>query len=159
MMEVMAQSSQFEAWQRAVRNQFQYGGSWTSVFVVLLSLAALVVLVGWLSRIQNRSQQRTENAPRNSDPQRLYAHLLSNLGLNVPQRQLLESVARDLRLPHPTTLLVSETLYDQCVEQWTRRAGGAAAEADRATTLQIFTRTRNRLFPEGTGMVFSTPTR
>lgn len=158
-MEVMAQSSQFEVWQRAVRNQFQYGGSWTSVFLVLLSLAALVMLVGWLTRIQNRLQQGAENAPRNSDPQRLYAHLLCNLGLSVPQRQLLESVARDLRLPHPTTLLVSATLFDQCVEQWTRRAGGAAVEADRAKTLQIVIRTRNRLFPEGTGMVFSTPTR
>ena len=158
-MEVMAQSPQFEDWQRAVRNQFQYGGSWTSVFVVLLSLVAIIVLVGWLSRIQNRSQQSAANSPRNSDPQRLYAHLLSNLGLSVPQRQLLESVARELRLPHPTILLISETLYDQCVEQWTRRAGGAAVEADRATTLLILTRTRNRLFPEGTGMVFSTPTR
>jgi hypothetical protein len=158
-MEVMAQSPQFEAWQRAVRNQFQYGGSWTSAFLVLLSLAALVLLVGWLSRIQERLQRKTEIAPQYSDPQRLYMHLLSNLGLSVPQRQLLESVARDLRLPHPTALLVSETLYDQCVEQWTRRAGSAAAEADRAITRQIFTRTRSRLFPEGTGMVFSTPTR
>jgi hypothetical protein len=158
-MEVMAQSSQFEAWQRAVRDQFQYGGSWISGILVLLSLAAIVILAGWLSRVQNRLQQGTENAPRNSDPQRLYAHLLSNLGLSVPQRQLLESVARDLRLPHPTALLVSETLYDQCVEQWTRRTGDATAETDRATTLQIFTQTRNRLFPEGIGMVFSTPTR
>ena len=158
-MQVLAQSSQFDAWQRAVRDQFQYGGSWISVFLVLLSLAALVILVGWLSRIQNKLQQGNESVPRNSDPQRLYTHLLNNLGLSVPQRQLLESVARDLRLTHPTTLLISETLYDHCVEQWTRRAGSATAEADRTTTRQIFIRTRNRLFPEGTGMVFSTPTR
>jgi len=157
-MVILAQPSPFEVWQQTVREQFRSGGSWTSVFVVVLLFAGLVIVVGWLTRIQNRLQQRREDAPQYSDPQRLYAHLLSNLGLTVPQRQMLDAVAHDLHLPHPTAMLISEVLFDRCFEQWMREAKGGAA-AVTATTSQLVARTRKRLFPEGAGMVFSMPTR
>ncbi len=151
----LAQSSEFDTWQRAVQSQFQKGGSWISALLVILAIAAFVILVSWLTRIQRKFQRKVGHGPQRSDSQRIFTHLVCNLGLNVPQRQLLESVARDLRLPHPTVLLISETLFDRMVDEWSRRAVHESRKSSDPNTIQLVARTKSRLFPEGVGMVFS----
>ncbi len=151
----IAQSSEFEVWQQAVKNQFQKGGSITVAFMVLLAIIVAVLVVGWISRLQGRLRDTSNVVVGNSNPQRLYTHLLCNLGLTVPQRQFLEKVARDLEIPHPASLLISSVLFDQTVERW-MGAPKSQAAGERASAVQLAAKARSRLFPEGAGMVFTT---
>jgi len=131
---------------RAVREQFNKGGTLGSVLIVLAGLAGVVLLVYILNRLEQKST--TNTGP--SDAQRLFRDVLARLGLNEAQRQLLEGVAKDLRLKNPTVLLLSERLFDQNVQEWAGRQKGRAADRE-----QVVSRMRSRLFPGEAGFVSS----
>ena len=146
MMPVLLQSDRLPLFYQAVREQFNKGGTLGSVLIVLASLAGLVLLVYCLNRLEHKSTKNTEP----SDAQRLFRDVLAKLGLNEAQRQLLEGVAKELRLKNPTLLLLSERLFDQHVREWAGRQKGRAAERDK-----VVSRMRSRLFPGEAGFVSS----
>ena len=146
MMPVLLQSDRLPLFYQAVRDQFNRGGTLGSVLIVLASLAGVVLLVYFLNRLEQRSTKSVEP----SDAQRLFRDVLARLGLNEAQRQLLESVSKDLRLKNPTVLLLSERLFDQNVQEWAGRQKGRAAERDK-----VVSRMRSRLFPGEAGFVSS----
>ena len=149
MMTVLLQLDGLNDVQRAVRDQFQRGGSVAGVLLVLLVLLAVVLAVYYLTQCQRKVTQ----AARRHDPQRLFRHLLNGLDLSAPQRHLLLAVAKDLRLKQPTVILLSPTLFDLHVKEWqtgqsgpvrTSAAIGNHPDAPEQTAAQ----TRSVLFPQ-----------
>ena len=152
---MLGEVTDFELWQRAVRNQFQQGESVGSLLLGVGCLVAVVVLVLVIARLQARWNQREERAQEESHPQRLYMHLICALGFTAAQRHLLEALAKASTLGHPTALLVSDVLFDRCVAQWERQVGEVLADARHIENRRVLAFARSRLFPEGRGMVQS----
>ncbi len=103
--------------QQAVREQFQEGGSIATVLIVLVILGTIFITVFYLSIRQRRALQTTTPA----DPRRLFFDLANGVGLSVLQRDLLESVTRDLRLEHPAVVLLCPGSFDRHLAQWQRQ--------------------------------------
>jgi|CXWL01.1.fsa_nt_gi hypothetical protein len=156
---MLGEVTDFELWQRAVRNQFQQGESVGSLLLGVGCLVAVVVLVLVIARLQARWNQREEKAQEESHPQRLYMHLICALGFTATQRHLLEAVAKASTLAHPAALLMSDVLFDQSVVQWERLAGEVHADARRIDDRRALAFARSRLFPEGRGIVQSASVR
>ena len=124
--------------QQAVRDQFQRGGSLSTVLVVVLCVSAAVLLVWVLTRLFRAREGG--NLPDN--PKQLFHDLLEKLDVSAPQRQVLDRMAKDLRLKQPSTILLSESLFERCAAQW--RTGRAGARGDQELVCQI----RAVLFPK-----------
>jgi len=148
---ILLQADRLPLFYQAVREQFNQGGTFGSILIVLAGLVALVSLAYFLNRLEQRATAHSEP----SDAQRLFRDLVVRLGLNDSQRHLLDAVAKDLRLKNPTVLLLSERAFDRYVQEWSVR------QKDRpplgpAEREQIVSRMRGRLFPGGAGFVSST---
>jgi hypothetical protein len=152
---LLGEVTDFELWQRAVRNQFQQGESVGSLLLGIGCLVAVVVLVLVIARVQSRWNQHNEDEQTNGHPQRLYVHLICALGFTAAQRQLLEAVAKASTLDHPAALLISDVLFDRSVARWDRQPGERLADSRRIEERKVLATARSRLFPEGRGMVRS----
>jgi hypothetical protein len=151
---MLAEVTDYELWQRAVRDQFREGESIGTVLLGVGCLVGIVVAILVIARVQARWQQTGDPEIAESHPQRLFTHLLCALGLSSAQRQLLEGVARISGLKHPASMLLSETLYDRSMTRWDAQADTSSAgqHAEERKSLAVI---RGRLFPEGHGMVQS----
>ena len=156
---MLGEVTEFELWQRAVRNQFQQGKTIGSLLFGVGCLVGVVVLVLVLARLQAGWNRRDEKAKQDSHPQRLYTHLIYSLGFTAAQRQLLEALARASTLTHPTALLVSDILFDRGVAQWEKQHGEVRADSRHIEERRALAFARSRLFPEGRGMVQSSSTK
>ncbi len=131
--------------QRAVRETLEEGGSATSVLAVLGITGGLILLVYLLT---NR-EARAASPRRVNNPKALFRDLLPKLSLSAPQRKLLESMAKELDLPHPTTMLLSPVLFDAYKTKWCerRRSGtGRASAGKHDNTDRTLARIRTLLF-------------
>lgn len=151
---MLAEVTDFDLWQRAVRDQFREGESIGTVLLGVGCLVGIVVAFLVIARVQSRWQQSGNPETVESHPQRLFTHLLCALGLSSAQRQLLEGVARSSGLRHPASMLLSEALYDRSITRWDTQSGvtQAGQHAEDRKSLGVI---RGRLFPEGHGMVQS----
>lgn len=109
----LAQAHRLNSAQESVKTQFEEGGSVRMALLVLASLVAVVVVTGLISWIQRPLEVRTRGNPR-----KLFQRLLHQLPLSHRQRRFLWGLAKDLRLPNPTLLLLSPGYFATCVEQW-----------------------------------------
>lgn len=151
---ILAEVTDFELWQRAVRQQFQGGESLSTIFLGVGVLVGVVVLVIVLGRLQ--SGWRGPNQPKEEPhPHRLYTHLLCSLGFTSTQRRVLESLGKACGLEHPTALLISDVLFDRGVASWERAAPTNVADAHRLEERRLISAARARLFPQGHGIVQS----
>ncbi len=116
--------------QRAVRDQFQKGGSLTALLLVMSGLAAVLLVAYYLTLRQRKAAVDT----RHPDPQGLFNDLLNKLDLTPPQRRLLEGVARALRLGQPTVILLSPALFDRYLDQFRARQTGVSGRHQAAST-------------------------
>ncbi len=142
--------------QRAVRDQFLKGGSLTAVLFVMVVLAAVVLVVYYLT-VRQRS---TVVDARRALPTQLFTDLLANLDLAVPQRHLLEAVATSLHLKDPAVILLSPVVFDRHVEEWQASDSSAGRELHRdaeptqpagpgtAVQSDLIVETRAVLFPQ-----------
>ncbi|MBI1825818.1 MAG: hypothetical protein HY287_07025 [Planctomycetes bacterium] len=135
----------FEAWRRAVQDQFQFGGTFTSAVLAICGLAVLILITTWLS---NRQRNRIDQGVESKDPLRLYENLVARLELLPPQRTLLLRMAKDLNLSQPTVALLSESIYDRRISEWLEKHGPSEKQALR-TEADILVKVRSRLFPSG----------
>ena len=102
--------------QQSVKDQFTHGGSPRDTLLLVAAIIAVIPMVYALSRFRDYL-----NKPRIlDDPQRLFRDLLAALPLDAGQRRLLSTVATDLSLPHPITLLLSPRLFDRGIARWRR---------------------------------------
>lgn len=99
---------------RAVWAHFQKGGSAAVVAGVLLAIVLAVVVAWWLNR-RVEPPKRKEDVP---DPWKVFNGLQRAMELQRAQRSLLNSVAHELRLPNPSVLLLSRSLFDRYVDRW-----------------------------------------
>ncbi len=129
--------------QQAVRDQFQHGGSATSVLLVLLAILAVGILVYVLTWFQ----ERVRRAARHHGARKLFRDLLHKANLSEPQRRFLETVARDLRLVHPTKVLLSATLFDEAIQRWYAHRGRKEPPEKTSEGVNIAAQTRAALFP------------
>lgn len=110
---------------RWAHERFARGGSWSEFGFAVLVLVVLMALLVVVHRIQ---QRRASDSLEN-DPAKLFRVMLRRLGLGVLQRDLLRRMARDLELEHPTTLLLSPTIFRRHALRWSRQferpTGGA----------------------------------
>ena len=114
-----------------IRDRFSAGGSTEGFIVVLLSMAALFVLLYVLSRTLRRWRFRQTDNPR-----KLFHEVIRNLPLTIPQRELLRRMARDLGLDHPAVMLLSPQIFRTHANQWMAASRNAnAATRDRLLTL------------------------
>ena len=129
--------------QRSVAEHFREGGSFLSIMLVLAVTAAIVVLAYGLTRRQQRRGCRASQG----DPRQLYQHLLKKLDLTTAGRRLLGAIANDLRLKHPTAMLLSPTLFDRYVEQWRAQRRGFGRALAQPQQPESVAEVRAVLFP------------
>jgi hypothetical protein len=97
-----------------IRDRFADGGAWANMVLALLGLAAFVGLLFVMFEVQRRIRRKEIDHPR-----KLFRTLMTQLGLTVRQRDLLRRMARELRLEHPTILMLGPGIYRSYAEQWT----------------------------------------
>ncbi len=131
---------------RAVREQFNQGGTLGSILIVLAALMGLVVLVYVLNRLEQKSTKQATPM----DSQSLFRDLVSRLDLSETQREWLLELVKDMPVENPTVLLLSEQLFDNHVREWQGSRRGARPESEKAIS-----KVRARLFPGGAGFVSS----
>lgn len=125
--------------QRSVRDHFQTGGAIGTFVLAIAMLVGVVWLTGRLSESLRRARQRSIQP---DDPKRLFHDVLAKLELTRGQRRFLRVLAKHHALAHPTALLLSETLYDRCVEK-SSTSSGCGAAGDTPIAAQV----RDVLFP------------
>lgn len=125
--------------QRSVRDHFQTGGA---VGAALLAMVLLVCVVWLTYRLSERLRRARQRCIHPDDPRTLFHDLLGKLDLTGKQRRFLRGVADVSSLKHPATLLLSEIVYDRCVEQSSSRSARVDQEAK---TMAV--RMRGVLFP------------
>ncbi len=96
-------------------------GIWWKIPVVLCLFAATLFLVWMLYKLQRRRQER-EVTPQ---PRRLFLRAMREIGLPAPDAWQLWRLAKRVRLPHPTAMLVSARYFDRIVDQDCRDPKGA----------------------------------
>lgn len=127
--------------QRSVRDHFQTGGGIGAFVLAIVMLVGVVWLTGRLSEFLRRARQRSIQP---DDPRRLFHDVLAKLKLTRGQRRFLRVLAKHHALAHPTTLLLSESFYDRCVEK-SSPSPEYRATGDTSIAAQV----RDVLFPRG----------
>ena len=140
---LLAVPAQLTEIQRSVRDQFQEGGSFLTVMLVLLAIAGVVLAAYCLGLRQRRAG---ENAQRAS-PQQLFRDLMDKLDLTLPQRRLLHTIARDLRIKHPAVILLSPDLFDRYVGEWHVRQSRTIVDEGEQMNPRMAAQIRAVLFP------------
>lgn len=97
----------------AIKERFSTGGSAGKFFLVIGLLLLAVATLALLATLARRWRARKIYNPR-----RLFLEVLRSVPLTVPQRDLLRRIARDLRLPHPTVLLLSPHIFTVHANAW-----------------------------------------
>lgn len=127
--------------QQAVRDYFQRGGSILMAAAVIVVCLGIVGLVYWLTRRQ------AARLNTNDDPQGLFRFGLDRLPLTDDQRVFLSAVSRSEGLEHPTTLLLSRTLFDRHVDAWLDIRNQPRIDERLRTRIQTARQLRALLFP------------
>ena len=96
-----------------IRDRFATGGS-----IADFILAITVILVGMalLYGVMRWGLQRRRGAIYS--PRKMFDKALRTMNLRVEDRDLVRKIARELRLPHPTVLLLSPQLLNLYGNQW-----------------------------------------
>ncbi len=96
-----------------IRDRFATGGSIAdfilAITLILVALAALYGIMRW-------GMRRRQGAFYN--PRKMFEKTIRALSLRVDQRDLVRKIAKDLRLKHPTVLLLSPQLLNLYGNQW-----------------------------------------
>jgi hypothetical protein len=100
-----------------IRDRFADGGGWADMVLTLLGLAVFVGLLFVVFEVQRRIRRKEIDHPR-----KLFRTLMTQLGLTVRQRDLLRRMARELRIEHPTILLLGPGIYRSYAERWTSQS-------------------------------------
>jgi len=97
----------------AIRDRFAAGGSVSEFILVLTTILVMMVILYAVMRHGVRRRQGVLNHQR-----KLFDQLIRSQDLGVGHRDMLRRIARDLRLEHPTVLLLSPQLLRIHANQW-----------------------------------------
>jgi hypothetical protein len=115
----------------SISDHFQKGGSGTAVLLVILGIIAFVAIVYMITRRQERAQ----NPAMRNDPHLLFSRLLDRLRIPAAQKEALTVMTRDLRIAQPTTILISDRLFDDASGRWIEQHPGASSARRREAIL------------------------
>ncbi len=135
---------QFNEAQQSVRRWFQEGGAIGPVLAVFAVLAGALFLAHLLSG----RQRRRDPGVLRSDPAGLFADILKKMNLTAQQRKTLVDMARDLRIKHPTVVLLSPVLFERSWTGWKGDVAESAAPDGQARS-DLYWQIRSVLFPSG----------
>ena len=125
----LLQVDPFKAFQQYLESR----NLWTSVAWNIGIGVGFVVMLVIIYRVQLRRSQ-----PRHHDnPMRLFRSVLRKLGLTLRQRELLMQVARDVKVPHPTVMLLSPALFNEHAGRWLSNHASPSAGASTRTLLAL----------------------
>jgi len=96
-----------------IRDRFATGGSAQGFFTVLLLIIIAFLTLLLLAMVARRLRHR-----RVYNPKSLFLEVLREVPLTIPQRDLVRRMARELRLEHPTVLLLSPQVYNEYANAW-----------------------------------------
>lgn len=120
---LLSSLAQLTGSQKAVRDQFQEGGSFAAVLLVLSGLAAMLYVAYYLAKRQRKTAVDT----RHTDHGQLFSELVDKLDLSPPQRDLLEAAAKSLRLSKPAVILISSAMFDSYLAKWQSQQTGMSS--------------------------------
>lgn len=96
-----------------IRDRFAAGGS---IADFVLALTGLLVAFAILYGLMRWKMQRSKGVIYS--PRKMFDKSLRAVSIRVDQRDMLRRIARDLRLDHPTVLLLSPQLLTLYGNQW-----------------------------------------
>ncbi len=143
MMGLLSPAGRLTEIQRVVREHFHEGGSLATVLFVLSGIAVVVLLAYGLTI----RQRRVERIARSADPRGLFRDLQGKLGLTSPQRQLLDTMAKELRIENPAVILLCPALFDRYLGAWSVKRRKAIIGADESSRPDVAAELRTTLFP------------
>lgn len=114
--------------------------SWEPILVacIVIAVGTCVVLLA------SRRQRRVKGEVVPNDPRKLFHSLLDRMEFDGPDRRLLESAAKELKLQNPAVILLAPATFDRSMAEYMQRT---AAGATNATATASLRRMRARLFP------------
>lgn len=134
-----------------IKNRFAQGSTFAEIFLaVAVVMAVLLILWTILSGIQARQRRPVSN------PGSLFRTIMRQLPLTVQQRNFLARIARDLRLEHPTVLLLSPQVFRNHANRWmslTRNANTPTQQRIAQIASAMFPDTGNLSVPEADAFV------
>ena len=149
---LLATPSKLEVFQKAIRDQFEKGGTIGDVLLALGLVLSVVLLAWFLTRLQSRLTTGTKD-----DSWPVFHALSGKLDLTQPQRRLLTSVGELARPTHPVALLISSQFFDGAAANWqdqrTTRSRPLSSEEFRDLNCL-----RAALFPDESPWVYGTRT-
>jgi len=128
----------FEQLREALSREFSSNGSALEIGIVVAALFGLIAVAWMLQRWQQKP--RSDTGP--FDSKQLFQELLGKLDMPEDQVQLLTTMAKEMRLPNPTVLLISRRLFDENLLTWQAQRKESQPVGD-----VLPGRIRQRLFP------------
>jgi hypothetical protein len=116
-----------------MRDRFQEGGSYTSFFLAFGVIGGILLAAYVLTEWQRRAASK---GAEYDNPRALLRGMSTELGVGSDDRRWIETVAKHGRVEHPAVLMISESLFDSCVELWRENSGASSNEMDRAPRLR-----------------------
>lgn len=119
---------------QAIRDHFTASGRWAATGAVLLVLAGCLLALALVHHLRTAAERREPD-----NPVRLFRTLLRSLGLTSRQCRILKAMAGDLKLQHPTVILLSPRLFAEQATAWRKMRGGQTPTGDlEAIQRQVF---------------------
>ncbi len=113
---IAASRPRLPQWLREIQENF---GSDNSI-PRLLTTAGVLLAIPTLAAVAYTFLQKRRTAGQVSRPRRLFRRVLHRLPLARDQRAIARRMTRDLKLPHPTVLVLSAELFDHHAARWLR---------------------------------------
>jgi hypothetical protein len=98
----------------SIQKRFTEGGSLAAALGVLALIVLFLVVLALLQRMQTK--RRPESVA--NDPRKLFNTILRRLDLTVVQRDQARRMVRELRLEHPTFVLLGPEIFRRHAEAW-----------------------------------------
>ncbi len=108
--------------------------TWKGMIIAVSAILGLLVILHFVFYYEKRAKQ--PHLP--NCPHKLFAEVLHHVGLTTAQRELLLKMARDLKLPAPTTMLLTPGALAQASDCWLKnRPRTAPQELQHLRTIAV----------------------
>lgn len=140
MIRILAQTIDRQLYLRSMHKQFSTADPnlWREILLGVTIVGGVIALAWAVWFWQRWRRERGEIKPLT-----LYRHVLARIGLSAGEGWRLRRLAKAIRLPHPTALLISVELYDEAVQRY---CAGKGWLGSRKSAAAQFAAIRTRLF-------------
>lgn len=140
---LLLQPKNLSEFSRTLQKEFSTSWSIGTGLTVVGFFAVVVILVWYFSRRETRAAEGVGRG----DPGKLFRDLLERLPLSTSQRTSMILMAHDLKLAHPSVVLLSPNLFQQCADSWFAQRHPGADPAEVSADLRLLAQIGAVLFP------------